>query len=207
MTRKTKWLTSTFALAVAVGAAGVALQAQAAMPAFGRPSVPPFFAAADANDDGAVTRDELHAFVQEQLTAMDADGDGIVSEDEFEDGLDDRRQAMAQARFDQLDKNGDGALSPDEFDQARAAPAMQRSRPNDDRRAEFLFRRLDANDDEVLQAIEVTSFADRVFARADANGDGQVSEAELQDMRPDRSSWRDGPRGSRFDGHKRGGCR
>jgi Ca2+-binding EF-hand superfamily protein len=209
MTRKTKLLTGTLTLAVAaVGAAGLALHAHAGMDRRAGLPMAPVFASADANDDGAVTREELRTFVREQVSAMDADGDGSVSEDEFEDALAERRQAMIEARFQQLDANGDGALSPEEFRQARStAPARALGGRRADDRGEWLFYRLDANDDDTLQTLEATSFAERVFARADANADGRVTQEELEALQRDRDDRRRSPHTARFDGPWGGGCR
>jgi len=73
------------------------------------------FAAIDANHDGQVTVDELHAFMKAHhgqfakkgFATLDANGDGKVTRDEF--------LAQAAARFDKLDANKDGVLTPDEL--------------------------------------------------------------------------------------------
>lgn len=199
MTRRLKLLSSAFATAVAVGAAGLALHAQAGMDARARMPVSPVFSEADANGDGAVTQDELRNFVTAQFEQMDADGDERVSEDAFVDYVAEQRQARVQQRFEQLDQNGDGALSPEEFRAARERAGVMRGRDREEI-GERLFRRLDANDDQALQPIEVTSFANRLFARADANADGRVTQAELRDRRADRGDWHHGRREAGYDG-------
>ena len=73
------------------------------------------FDAIDANHDGQVTVDELHAFMKARhgefakkgFATLDANGDGKVSRDEF--------LAQANARFDRMDANKDGVLTPDEL--------------------------------------------------------------------------------------------
>jgi len=75
-------------------------------------------AAADANDDGAVSRAEMEAaletaiaerteLMRERMTsrfdAMDADGDGVVTAEE-----------VAGQAFDRMDRDGDGFISEDE---------------------------------------------------------------------------------------------
>lgn len=206
MTRRMKMLSSALALTVAVSGAGFALHAEAGMDQRADLPVPQIFTDADANGDAAVTQDELRSFVTAQFEQMDADGDGRVSEDAFGDYLAEQRQARVQQSFDQLDQNGDGALSPDEFQAAPDGLQAKRGRA-DDELGEHLFRRLDANDDEVLQPIEVTSFADRLFARADANADGRLTQDELRDRRADRGDWHRGHRKAGYDGRRGGDCR
>ena len=202
MTRRLKLLSSALATTVAVGAAGLALHAQAGMDARARMPVSPVFSEADANGDGAVTQDELRSFVTAQFEQMDADDDERVTKDVFVDYVAEQRQARVQQRFEQLDQNGDGALSPEEFRAARERAAVRRGRDGEEI-GERLFRRLDANDDQALQPIEVTSLADRLFARADANADGRVTQAELRARRADRDDWHHGHHKAGYDRHCR----
>jgi hypothetical protein len=79
------------------------------------PRIAANFDAIDANQDGQVTLDELHAFMKSRhghfagrmFKSADANGDGKVSRDEF--------MARAAARFDKLDADKDGFLTPDEL--------------------------------------------------------------------------------------------
>jgi len=79
------------------------------------PHLAKHFAEIDADHNGQVTADELHAFMQARrgqfakkaFATLDANGDGKVSRDEF--------LAQAAARFDRMDANKDGALTPDEL--------------------------------------------------------------------------------------------
>jgi Ca2+-binding EF-hand superfamily protein len=204
MTRRIKLLSSSLALTVAVSAAGLSLHAEAGMDARAGMPVSRVFTEADANGDGSVTQDELRSFVTAQFEEMDGDGDGRVSEDVFVDYIAEQREARVRQRFEQLDQNGDGALSPEEFQAARERAGVMRDRDGEEV-GERLFRRLDANDDEALQPIEVTSFADRMFARADANADGRVTQAELRERRGDRDDWHHGHHKAAYGG--RGHCR
>ncbi|MEQ8934873.1 MAG: EF-hand domain-containing protein [Amphiplicatus sp.] len=72
-----------------------------------------FFEAADANGDGAITKEEMKAHHEakraerEAKRFPDADGDGVVSKAEYD--------AKADERFAKLDANGDGVLSEEEM--------------------------------------------------------------------------------------------
>lgn len=71
-----------------------------------------FIEAADADGNGAVSKDEMKAYhkaKREERRAKrsaDANGDGIVDRTEFLNA--------AQERFDKMDKDGNGVLSEDE---------------------------------------------------------------------------------------------
>lgn len=71
-------------------------------------------AAADANHDGFITRDEMHAMKQAKFAQMKAEADtnhdGTVSEDERKAA----RAKFAEQRFSKHDTNGDSALTADE---------------------------------------------------------------------------------------------
>ena len=88
------------------------------------------FDAADANHDGALTKEELTAVMTAQMGsappqqvidtifgAMDADHDGKVTAAEAE--------KLRGDRFDKADTNHDGTLTPEEMDAARAAAMSQ----------------------------------------------------------------------------------
>lgn len=69
----------------------------------------------DANQDGQVSFDELHAGRRGKrggmMKAADTDGDGKVSKAEM--------LARAEARFERADANKDGFITPDEVRQGR----------------------------------------------------------------------------------------
>jgi Ca2+-binding EF-hand superfamily protein len=75
----------------------------------------------DANNDGAVSRNEIVAASAKLFARLDVNGDGVIDEDETEwlrDAIMDRATAM-QARLGnqmrRLDASGDGKVSRDEF--------------------------------------------------------------------------------------------
>jgi hypothetical protein len=104
--------------------------------------------AADADGDGAITREEFKANSAKNFLALDKNGDGALSADErpaqgggrlggggFAGGAGggarepinrERFEQIALARFDRLDANDDGVLSAEEMRAAQGARAGQR---------------------------------------------------------------------------------
>ena len=81
---------------------------------------------ADANNDGAITRDEFLARPTQMFARLDANSDGVISADERP-----QRRERGESGRRRADANNDGQISQSEF------AAMGASR----------FERLDANDD------------------------------------------------------------
>lgn len=88
------------------------------------------FSAADANGDGAVTRDEILAFMAARQKAVDTDGDGFVTKEEMQAAMAERMKEriarMTDKRFERLDKDGDGKLSVAERDQSAKVDRMMK---------------------------------------------------------------------------------
>ncbi|MDA8870163.1 hypothetical protein N9H93_02065 [Rhizobiaceae bacterium] len=75
------------------------------------------FAQADADKDGAVTREEIAALRQSQVQAADADGNGDLTLAEFERvWLSMNRSRMVDA-FQRLDEDGSGEVTAAEIDE------------------------------------------------------------------------------------------
>lgn len=94
---------------------------------------------ADANNDGAITREEFLARPAQMFARLDANNDGVISADERpqprQRGEGHRRQidanndsqisqsefvAMGAARFERMDANNDGRVTREEADAARS---------------------------------------------------------------------------------------
>ncbi|MET3648985.1 EF-hand domain-containing protein [Phyllobacterium ifriqiyense] len=75
----------------------------------------------DANNDSAVSRDEMLAARAKLFARLDFNGDGLIDQDEiegFRDVIMDRAvamQAFVGNQMRRLDTGGDGTVSPDEF--------------------------------------------------------------------------------------------
>ncbi len=158
----------------------------------------------DKNGDGKVQVSELPAKMQERLGKADTNGDGVISPEEMQA----RFAEMKKERFAKADKNGDGALdatevgarrwtfmqaadankdgkvTPAEMDQARASGVLkQQAKARFAQMKKERFAKADKNGDGALDATEVGA---RRWARiqvADADKDGKVTSAELDQAR------------------------
>lgn len=74
------------------------------------------FDAADANSDGAVTKEEIDAYRAAQIAQVDTSGEGALSIEEF----DTLYRAFTRSRmvdaFQELDADGNGQIAPEELD-------------------------------------------------------------------------------------------
>ncbi|SDF49897.1 EF hand [Limimonas halophila] len=180
MTHRKKVLRPAVAATLAlglVGGPGVAVAGEHGKKGGG--AMPPVFDKADADNDGAVTVEEVRAFADQHVANLDADGNGTISQDEVRAHMKQMHHLRRMARFDQLDADGDGMVSKKEF--AKAAPARMGKRgKHGGPMGRGMFKRLDANEDGALQKVEVTSGILRMFARADADGNGSVTREEAR---------------------------
>ncbi|MEC7760823.1 MAG: EF-hand domain-containing protein [Pseudomonadota bacterium] len=161
---------------------------------------------------------------QMSFAELDANGDGSLT-------AEDAAQRAAE-RFSEADADGDGSVTLQELTdagvarfeeryQARvnaAAPGQVPGRPSDaqvlaqaERMASGLLRRADTDGDGAISEAEMQAMPglDRMIARADTDGDGAVSEAEFNAARDEMRSRmeRHGDRGPREGHSMRGGER
>ncbi|MGD9982436.1 MAG: hypothetical protein AB7T58_17770, partial [Hyphomonadaceae bacterium] len=147
------------------------------------------FARLDADNNGALTREEMHAQRGEHghrggrghrgggmhmLARADANNDGNITRDEF--------LARPIEHFDRLDANNDGVISADERPQRgeRGEGGERRERRADRPNP-------DTNGDGSFSRAEFTAMGANMFERLDANDDGQVTQEEA---RAARGHWR-----------------
>lgn len=100
------------------------------------------------------------------FAAADKNGDGLVSKQEF---LDERAK-----QFDTLDTNRDGWLSQDELASGLPNARARMMLP-------FMFGQFDTDGDGRVTRAEFAKAPTPGFDRADANGDGVISQAEVRE--------------------------
>jgi Ca2+-binding EF-hand superfamily protein len=134
---------------------------------------------ADANSDGAVTRQEFDAHRAARFASLDANHDGNLTREEMRAQRRERGERGHRGRRDhgggmhslaRADANNDGNITREEF---LARPTQ-------------MFDRLDANSDGVISTTERPQRPERgerrERANPDANGDGNFSQAEFMSM-------------------------
>ena len=120
---KTTTKTALVALAVTIGAAGIATAYAADGNRMGGPRGDGLraemrFERIDADGDGAVTFTELFQRVAEHFAEADADDSGLVTLEEIVAAVDNRRAArMAGHMLSRFDTDGDGRLAIDEVEE------------------------------------------------------------------------------------------
>lgn len=181
-------LSAGLGLAALAGLVGAALAHGDGRGGFaGHPMMQRMMQEADANGDGAVTREEMQAFHQSRFADFDADGNGKLEWAEM-------RAGMRDQMFSLLDADGNGQISRDEFDAVHQAPGGQDGRmmgghmmgghmmgggrmtSDDDmhHRRGYGMMRFDENEDGAIDREEAARMTERMFEWMDRDGDGRV---------------------------------
>lgn len=147
---------------------------------------------AERGERGPVTREQVAERTAERFAKMDVNGDGVISATD--------REARMKEHFAKMDSNGDGALSEAEFlaahDQMRENRMERREaraeRRGGDRqmrrggrgnRGMAMMKQADTNGDGQLTQAEMQAAALARFDRVDANKDGTISQDERRAAR------------------------
>jgi hypothetical protein len=146
------------------------------------------------------TRGAVAELTDAIFARMDANADGVLSEAD--------KAAHLAERFTEMDSNGDGMLSQAEFiaaHEARAEKRAERKEARGERRGgermgmrggrggrggpEGMIKRADANGDEQVTKAELQTAALARFDKVDADSDGTISAEERKAV---RAEWRGG---------------
>jgi len=158
------------------------------------------FYAADADNDGFLTKDERKAhkkamredFKNQRFAKLDTNGDGLLSKDEMDargDSRKARKEAHRQEQLEKFDTNLDGELNDAERtvmkaerDEKRSEMKAQRSEMKAQRKDKKAKRskrpKIDANDDGLISFDEHMAVSEQLFTRMDADGDGVLTKGE-----------------------------
>jgi len=131
----------------------------------------------DADNSGLISKDEFKAYVRSRkaerklrrFKRIDTNGNGTVERQEFLA----HKQAKAERRFTRMDKNGDGSVSQKEL-------ASHQKRKH---RGKRMFNRLDGNADGQISQKESMNAWSNWFKRIDANNDQVVTTGEVKAYR------------------------
>ncbi|MEO1187618.1 MAG: EF-hand domain-containing protein [Pseudomonadota bacterium] len=120
--------------------------------------------AADANQDGNISKDEMLAHRAEKFASADTNGDNLVTAEEFEAfaiAERERKQAERRARmFAKLDADGDGYVTAEEHAAA-------------DQRLDRMFERVDTDGDGVITEAEREAAKEKMKNRRGKRGMGR----------------------------------
>jgi len=181
------------------------------------------FTSADVDGDGFLTKEEHKALRKSQSEArqaaradrrfekLDANGDGAITREEADaaqaarmEERGEKREARRAEILEKYDTDQNGELSEAERQQLRAeGKKMRKARgfrgkdKADGKRSEARREgrpKLDADADGMISQAEYLAMADTLFARMDANGDGQLEKGE---GRKGKKGKRKGPRAER----------
>lgn len=132
--------------------------------------------------------------MERSFSDLDVDGDGQITEADF--------TARQTARFAGADTDADGAVTPEEMvaaivsqmserfaaSETGRTPSEEKRAERAERRAEWMFSRLDADNNGTLEADEFQPRRDvsRLIDRFDTDDDNAWSEAEFDAMQSER---------------------
>ena len=184
---KPMWIFASAAMALVLTAGAAGAQPGPAREAGGRMAGQ--FEAADTDNSGDLTVDEMRAHRESRFAVLDAGGDDTVSEEEFLGGLPghggdggrpSQRRIFAKGLFAEMDADDSGALTKAEFLEPVEDRFAQLDRNGDARvtREEVRWRASDSMRDRAMRRQDRPPMR---FDRLDRDGNGRVTRSEFQD--------------------------
>jgi Ca2+-binding EF-hand superfamily protein len=160
----------------------------------------------DSNGDGALSIDEVH-LSEERFAMVDTDADGLLTREELQEGMGALKGAkrgdgkdpaqiiqnqdsdgdgalgidetpLSQERFARIDSDEDGLITQEELQ--GAMDAIKEARAGDGKDPTQVIEKHDSDGDGAL-SIDETPFAEDRFAKIDSNGDGLITQEELEE--------------------------
>ena len=173
MTSITKKILLTTGIVAALGVGGVALAAShgqghhgGGMPGMGMMRGMMFWFL-DRNEDGFVDTAEINKFRTKMFERHDPNNDGIVTREEMQES-----HAAMRGGMGGHGRHGGG-----------------HGGRHSDRQGGGMFERLDTDGNGEVTLGEFLASEPRMFSHADANNDGRVSQAEMDEMHANRQAW------------------
>ncbi|MDQ4419024.1 EF-hand domain-containing protein [Sphingobium sp. DEHP117] len=158
-----------------------------------------------------MTRAQMEAMVKDHFAKADANKDGALTKEEAKASMDERRADRLEDHFKAMDSNGDGSISRDEFfagHRGGRGPMAQGHGDHDAGKSpaghmghgmkgmgmkmgDRMFDKADANNDGKVTQAEATSAATSHFDAMDADKNGTVTAGERMDyMKAKMKDWR-----------------
>lgn len=139
------------------------------------------------DQDRTRDRDPLYLGTQDRLQTFDRDRDGFIDRPEF--------QQWHESSYDAINAGGNDGFSLQEFQAVRLGPGpisdttgaqQQQNQERAQVRKAEQFRLMDGDGNGIVTRTEYMEFGEQNYPRADSNGDGKLSYAELQQFHQGR---------------------
>lgn len=145
------------------------------------------FAKLDVNGDGVLTKDDREAKFAERFAEADTDGNGQLSQEEAAAAHENRRDAAKERLAERKSERGERKGREGKHRMGHRGGPGGPGGPGPG----MMLRQADANEDGQITNAEFKAAALARFDRADTDGDGTISDDERKGAREGRRHWRD----------------